>query len=143
VFLGRIAARLPRAGASPVSKPHAPWVVIVVEDDADMRQAMRRVLQGEGFMTETFPSAEMFLASGPPSRARCLVLDIQLPGMSGLELHERLRSSGESIPTLFVTAHEGLCAKAMAAPGVSGCLVKPFAAEALAGTVMQVTGGLT
>jgi CheY-like chemotaxis protein len=49
--------------------------------------------------------------------------------MSGIELHQHLRSAGESIPAIFITAHEGLCERALAVPGACGCLVKPFAAE--------------
>lgn len=84
---------------------------------------MRRVLETEGFATESFGTAEDFLASGAAARAECLVLDIHLPGMSGTELHGRLRAMGCWLPTIFVTAH--------AAKETADCLVKPFAAEKL------------
>lgn len=94
---------------------------------------MRRVLEMEGFVTEVFGTAEDFLASGAAVRAECLVLDIGLPGMSGIELHRRLQSAGHSIPTVFVTAHD--------TNGTHRCLVKPFPAESLIQAVSQSIGG--
>jgi FixJ family two-component response regulator len=114
-------------------------VVAVVDDDQGMRQAMRRVLETEGFVTEIFSTAEAFLASGAASRARCLVLDIQLPGMSGFDLHRHLLASGDAIPTVFVTAHEDLCSRGVVIKAGACCLVKPFPAETL---VKAVTGSL-
>jgi FixJ family two-component response regulator len=108
--------------------------VAVVDDDEGMRQAMRRVLETEGFMTEVFDSAEAFLASGAASRAQCLVLDIHLPGMSGTELHRRLRTIGCWVPTVFVTAQ--------AMEQSRDCLVKPFPAETLIQAVNRSIGGM-
>lgn len=110
-----------------------PALVAIVDDDKGMRQAMRRVLETEGFATESFGSAEDFLASGADARAKCLVLDIHLPGMTGIELHVRLRAMGRRLPTVFVTAHE--------ATVTAHCLVKPFAAEALVDAVRRSIGG--
>lgn len=104
-----------------------------------MRNAMRRVLQTEGFVTEVFSTAEAFLESGAASRAQCLVLDIQLPGMSGIELYRHLLTSGNSIRTVFVTAHEDLCSPCLTMKGTTHCLVKPFPAETL---VKAVSGSL-
>lgn len=103
-----------------------------------MRQAMRRVLEMEGFKTELFVSAEACLESGAASRVQCLVLDIRLPGMSGIELHERLVAAKQSIPTIFVTAHEDLYVRRLAERGM-GWLAKPFLGEAL---VERVTKAL-
>lgn len=100
---------------------------------------MRRVLETEGFVTEVFSTAEAFLASGAASRARCLVLDIQLPGMSGIELHRHLLTSGNAISTIFVTAHEDLCSRGLIMKAGACCLVKPFPAETL---VKAVSGSL-
>jgi FixJ family two-component response regulator len=98
-------------------------VVAIVDDDQGMRQAMRRVLDTEGFVTEMFDSAEAFLAAGAATRVQCLVLDIHLPGISGPELHRRLLSMGRRIPTVYVTAR---------GPEASEhCLIKPFPAETL------------
>jgi FixJ family two-component response regulator len=109
-------------------------LVAVVDDDDEMRNAMRRVLETEGFATELFGTAETFLESGAAARARCLVLDIGLPGMSGIELHLQLRSAGHAIPTVFVTAHD--------AKGTERCLIKPFPAEALVNAVRHSIGGV-
>src|SRR5262245_49491981 len=114
-------------------EPNAP-VVVVVDDDEGMRQAMRRVLETEGYVTEVFGTAEDFLASGAAARAQCLVLDVHLPGISGTELHTRLRAMGRWIPTIFVSAHGAI-------PGTSSCLVKPFPAEKLIEAVHQSLGG--
>ena len=104
--------------------------VAVVDDDAAMRQAIQRVLDTEGFVTELFGTAEAFLESGALSRAQCLVLDIRLPGLSGVELYEHLLSIGKAVPTVFITAHEGAQTRRIAATGTD-CLVKPFLGEAL------------
>jgi len=95
-----------------------------------MRKAMRRVLEMEGFATEGFDAAEEFLTSGCVSRAHCLVLDLHLPGMSGIELHEHLREAGNAMPTVFVTAHEDARTRRLVADGAN-CLIKPFPGEAL------------
>jgi len=104
--------------------------VAVVEDDEAMRNAIRRVLETEGFVTELFDSAEAFLASGA-SHAHCLVLDIRLPGMSGIELHQHLLSAGNTIPTVFITAHDDGRLRRIATKGTNCCLTKPFLGETL------------
>jgi FixJ family two-component response regulator len=113
-------------------------LVAIVEDDADMRQAMRRVLEMEGFVTETFGSAEAFLASGASTRAAVLVLDIQLPEASGLDLHHRLVSSQVGIPTVFVSAIEERL-RGIALRATDSRLVKPFAADRLVDAVRRAT----
>ena len=72
-----------------------PETVAVVEDDPGMRAAMQRVLRASGFETLVFSSAEDFLQAGPVPSLGCLVLDVRLPGLSGPELHRRLRRSDE------------------------------------------------
>jgi FixJ family two-component response regulator len=105
-------------------------LVAIVDDDADMRQALRRVLELEGHVTEVFGSAEAFLASGVATRAGALVLDMQLPGASGLELHRRLESTGVEIPTVFISAlEERLHGTPLRA--IDSRLVKPFGADQL------------
>ena len=95
-----------------------------------MRHAIRRVLETQGFQTELFASAEAFLESGADSRVQCLVLDIRLPGMSGIDLHEHLLSANCSVPTIFITAHEDLYGRRLRERGMD-CLAKPFLGEAL------------
>ena len=104
--------------------------VAVVDDDAAMRQAIQRVLDTEGFVTEVFDTAEAFLASGAASRAQCLVLDIRLPGLSGIELYEHLLAAGKTMPTVFITAHDDARTRRLASQRAA-CLIKPFSGEAL------------
>jgi FixJ family two-component response regulator len=122
-----------------VSKPPA-RVVAIVEDDESMRSAMRRVLETEGYVTEIFGSAEEFIAKGAATRARCLVLDLRLPGMSGLELYRHLRSWAQPMPTVLVTAYDLRVSAGDLASG-DACLQKPFPAELLLGAVERCLSG--
>jgi len=77
----------------------------VVDDDASYRQAVARLLRAAGFAVETFASAAAFLARPAPSGPGCILLDLQMPGQSGLELQEALAQSGRQLPVVFLTAH--------------------------------------
>lgn len=79
--------------------------VFVVDDDDAVRKSLRRVMEAAGFSVETFSSAEAFLDSHDPTKPGCLLLDIKMPGMSGLELQEKLASNGFRIPVIIVSAH--------------------------------------
>ena len=103
-----------------------------------MRQAIRRVLETEGFMTAVFESAEAFLASDALSRAQCLVMDIRLPGISGLDLHEHLLATKSAVPTVFITAHEDARVRRLLKKGTYRCLFKPFLGETLIQAVTRV-----
>ena len=105
-----------------------------------MRQAIRRVLEVEGFQTELFANAEAFLQSGAQSRAGCLVLDISLPGISGIDLYDRLRSANCAVPTIFISAHEDVYRRRLLERGVE-CLPKPFRGEALVEKVARAIEG--
>jgi FixJ family two-component response regulator len=109
-----------------------------VDDDASLRDATDNLLQAAGFATATFADAESFLASERRRAAACIVADMRMPGMSGLEMHRELVASGERIPTVLITAfpEEGLRAKARKA-GIVCCLGKPFAPEELLGCVHE------
>lgn len=80
-------------------------VVFVVDDDEDIRAAMRSLLASVGLRVETFPTAEDFLESRRPDAPVCLVLDVQLPGLSGLDLQHELIQRGISIPIVFLSGH--------------------------------------
>jgi len=80
-------------------------VVMVVDDDAGVRNAMRSLLKSVGLESAQYASAQEFLASYQPSQAGCLVLDIRMPGMSGLELQQQLNLRGAVIPVIFMTGH--------------------------------------
>jgi FixJ family two-component response regulator len=80
-------------------------VVFVVDDDEDIRAAMRSLLASVGLRVETFPTAQDFLESRRPDALACLVLDVQLPGLSGLDLQHELIQRGISIPIVFLSGH--------------------------------------
>src|SRR5271163_1172862 len=80
-------------------------LVSVVEDDQFFRESMRRLMRSLGYAVEVFPSAADFLASPRLAETACLIADVQMPGMTGAELHRHLVDSGFAIPTIFVTAY--------------------------------------
>jgi two-component system, LuxR family, response regulator FixJ len=80
-------------------------VVMVVDDDSGVRNAMRSLLKSVGLESSLFASAQEFLAAYQPSQGGCLVLDIRMPGMSGLELQQELNLRGAVIPVIFMTGH--------------------------------------
>jgi FixJ family two-component response regulator len=80
-------------------------LISIVEDDQPFRESMRKLLKSLGYMVEAFPSAADFLASPLLSKTACLVTDVQMPGMTGVELHRHLVDAGYAIPTILVTAY--------------------------------------
>ena len=76
-------------------------VIYVVDDDLAVRRALRRLIKSVGLAVETFPSAKAFLEYDRPAAPGCLILDIRMPGMNGLELQEHLTASGAEIPIIF------------------------------------------
>jgi FixJ family two-component response regulator len=107
-------------------------VVAVIDDDPAMRKAIERLLGAKGFDVEAFASAEAFLAAAAASEATCLVLDIHLGGMSGIELRRHLAESGSRLPVVFITAldDEATRKQAMEA-GCVAFLRKPFLSHLL------------
>ena len=108
----------------------------IVDDDESVREALPDLLREFGFAVEVFSSAEEFLASDAGSRTRCLVLDIRMPGMSGLDLQRELVHRRQAIPLVFITADrdEKLCSR-LTAEGAVDCLFKPFSETALVDAV--------
>jgi FixJ family two-component response regulator len=86
--------------------PQEVFTVYVVDDDASIRGALKRLLRSVGYHAVTFDSAESFLGCVADLGKGCLVLDIRLPGMTGLDLQEKLSSSGFEYPVIFMTAHD-------------------------------------
>ena len=80
--------------------------IVVVEDDAGMRKALDRLLRIAGYEPELFSSAEALIATQAADWADCLIFDIHLPGISGLELRRRLTAGGRRQPVIFITAHD-------------------------------------
>jgi len=117
--------------------------VVVVDDDESVRRALKRLLQSNGYQVLTFESAEDLLSSGSLVGEVCLVLDIRLPGMSGLELYGSLASSGRKVPVIFMTAHENLqWQKMVDEAGGIPCLRKPFGEHSLLSAIHAVCEGL-
>src|SRR5215471_11081099 len=80
-------------------------LVAIVDDDKSIRNATQDLLKAAGFSTATFEDAESFLDSTSRATAACLVADMRMPGMSGVELYQTLVASGQRIPTIIITAH--------------------------------------
>jgi len=80
-------------------------LISIVEDDQPFRESMKKLLMALGYTVEAFPSAADFLASPLLSETACLVSDVHMPGMSGVELHRHLAKAGYAIPTILVTAY--------------------------------------
>jgi FixJ family two-component response regulator len=109
-----------------------PLTVLVVDDDESVRRALQRLLRSNGFQVVTFESAEDFLQSGLVQGEVCLILDIRLPGISGLDLYDNLASSGVTYPVIFMTAHDNPQWQEMAEKaGAVACLRKPFDEQSL------------
>jgi FixJ family two-component response regulator len=101
--------------------------VFVVDDDPSLRVALPRLLSSVGLRSEIFATAEEFRLQVDPSRAGCLVLDVRMPGTSGLDLQEQLSAAGYELPVIFLTAHAdvSLTVRAMKA-GALELFTKPF-----------------
>ena len=119
-------------------------MVAVVEDDESYRLAMQRLLKSAGFSVQTFTSAENFLDSGWQRETGCVIADIRMPGMSGLDLQARLNADHCPIPIIFVTAHgdEQMRLQAMRGGAVK-FLAKPFDSEILLESVRAALGSET
>jgi FixJ family two-component response regulator len=101
--------------------------VAVVDDDESVREALPDLLKEFGYNAQAFRSAEEFLASGQVEKTNCLVLDLAMPGMSGLDLQAELARLGQRIPIVFITAQgDDTLRRAIKERGAVDCLVKPF-----------------
>jgi FixJ family two-component response regulator len=101
-------------------------LISVVEDDEPFRESMRKLMTALGYTVEAFPSAANFLASPRLAETACLVADVQMPGMTGIELHRHLVDAGYAIPTILVTAYPNEAARTRALKtGVVCYLQKP------------------
>lgn len=99
--------------------------IAIVEDDESLCRSFNRLLRAAGFQAVTYSSAEAYLADVKRPRFDCLLLDIELPGISGLELHRRLISLGSVMPVIYLTAHEDPETQALAlAAGCAGYFCK-------------------
>jgi FixJ family two-component response regulator len=102
-------------------------IVFVVDDDTSVRTALKRLIQSVGLKVETFDSAQAFLKHGPHDGPACLVLDVRMPGMGGIELQQQLIGAGLGMPIVFITGHGSIpmSVQAMKA-GAVDFIEKPF-----------------
>jgi FixJ family two-component response regulator len=109
-----------------------PNVIAIVDDDESVREALTGLMKSLGYRAVPFRSAEEFLNSKRRHSAACLIADVQMPGMTGPELYDRLVASGQPIPTILITAYpnETVRARVLNA-GVQGFLTKPFSEDEL------------
>ena len=107
-------------------------VIFIVDDDPSVRKSLTRVMTSAGYAVETFSSARDFLDRAPVAGPGCLILDVRMPGLSGLDLQEALLGKGHRIPIVFITGHGdiSMSVKAMKG-GASDFLTKPFDVEQL------------
>jgi FixJ family two-component response regulator len=111
-------------------------LIAIVDDDDLMRNALQGLLKSVGLQAQAFASAEEFLQSGEQRQTACLIADIRMPGMSGLELQAKLNAERCRIPTIFITAHGDAKMRMQALrAGAVEFLAKPFDDEVLLGNV--------
>ena len=107
-------------------------VVSIIDDDESVRESLPDLLKEFGSASETFSSAEEFLAEDGISRSKCLLLDVAMPGMSGPELQKELNRRKVKIPIIFITANRDETLRArLLEQGAIACLIKPFSDVAL------------
>lgn len=118
----------------------APAVVAIVDDDESVCRSLSRLLQQAGFRAASFGSGEDFLAQAQTSRYDCLLVDVRLRTMSGIELHERLVAQGETIPVIYITAHDDPVARERAvSQGCAGFFRKTDAGQDILEAIRRVT----
>src|SRR4051794_6342706 len=116
-------------------------LISIVDDDQGFREALTGLIRSHGYRARAFSSATAFLASRSIRNTSCLITDIHMPGMTGVELYSRLVESGHGIPTILVTAYpdDGVRARALSA-GVICYLSKPFVADELLACIRAALG---
>jgi len=118
-------------------------LIAIVDDDASMLKGIERLLGACGFVTKVFASAEAFLDHNAAADVDCLLVDIHLGGMSGIELRHRLTASGCRLPVIFMTAFDDEATRMQAqSAGCVAFLHKPFAANLLLGAIEQAAPGI-
>ncbi|HEX8139567.1 MAG TPA: response regulator transcription factor [Pyrinomonadaceae bacterium] len=113
-------------------------IVFVIDDDPSIREAIRSLIRSVGMRVETFASAQEFMQSKRPDAPACLVLDVRMPGLSGLDLQRELSGAGVTVPIIFITGHGDIpmSVRAMKAGAVE-FLTKPFRDQDLLDAIAQ------
>lgn len=116
-------------------------MISVVDDDESVREATKALLRSVGYRVRLFASAEDFLASAALVETACLILDVRMPGIGGLELQSRLNEQGGRIPIIFITAHaDRLMLRRALEAGAVDVLRKPYAASEMLADVRTALG---
>lgn len=111
-------------------------LISIVDDDDSVREALKSLIDSVGFHAEVFGSGEEFLNSRYVSQTDCLIADVRMPGMSGLELQDRLNAANLGIPIVFISAHDDGDARARGLrAGAIDFLKKPFSEDSLLGAI--------
>jgi FixJ family two-component response regulator len=118
--------------------PQAPPIVFVVDDDVSVRESLEALLRCEGWQPETYASASEFLARPRVQTPSCLILDVSLPGLNGLDLQKRVAAERTEMPIIFITGHGDvpMTVRAMKA-GAQEFLTKPFSDDVLLAAIRQ------
>ncbi|MBO0720461.1 MAG: response regulator [Blastocatellia bacterium] len=107
-------------------------LISIVDDDASVRKSLQRLIRSVGYGVKVFASAEEYLKSEHLRHTNCLILDVRMPGMNGIELWRELVADGREIPVIFITAHGNKAARSQALnDGAVDYLFKPFSEESL------------
>jgi FixJ family two-component response regulator len=115
-----------------MTSEHSPQLVAIVDDDWSVQSALKDLMESAGLSARCFGSAEDFLESDERDRTACLIADVRMPGMSGLELQAKLKAEGSRIPIIFITAHGDVKMRMQAMKaGAVEFLPKPFDGEVL------------
>ncbi len=126
-----------------MAKTKAP-LISIVDDDESVREGTKDLIEASGFAAKVFGQAEDFLQSSSVGSTSCLITDMRMPGMTGLELHNRLVGAGKSIPTILVTAFPNDRDRTRARKaGVLCYLAKPFAEDELLACIQSALEGQT
>jgi len=127
-----------QAASSAPSTIRTGMTVFIVDDDASIRDAVANLLETEGIPTRQFGSAEEFIATWRKNMPGCLLLDVRLPGITGVELQEKLRQLSVAIPIVFMTAHGDIpMVRRVIKAGAVEFLTKPFQKEELLDGIQQ------
>ena len=119
---------------------HCP-LIAVVDDDDSVRDSLGGLFRSVGFTARAFASAAAFLQSDDLAKTDCVILDVRMPGMGGLELQRRLVACHPELPVIFMTAHDDPRTRSQAlSGGAAGYLIKPFSEEALLDAVRGALG---
>jgi len=121
--------------------PRTSQTIVIIDDDESVRKALGRLIRSVGLQVETFGTAEEFLQSADQPTPDCLILDVHLPGLSGLDLQKQLKKEGRSLPIVFISAYsEDRVSRLALDEGAIAFLYKPFEERLLLEAMSRAVG---